>query len=151
MANTNPPRKDPVEHLTGQASQAAGELKDKTKEAAGSVADKARDVVDRAREAVSGTNVKDLGRKADDAVGAAGHGLRSAAETIRGSAGGGSMLGTASSRVADALEAGGRYLEREKLSGLAEDVSDLVRRYPIPTLLVGFGLGFLVARSISRG
>jgi hypothetical protein len=38
------------------------------------------------------------------------------------------MMGTAASRVANALECGGRYLEEEGLSGLADDLTDLFRQ-----------------------
>ena len=32
-------------------------------------------------------------------------------------------------------------------SGLAEDMTTMIRRNPIPALLIGFGLGFLLART----
>jgi hypothetical protein len=54
-------------------------LTDKVKETASSLTDKARDVAgqvaDKAREVVGNVNMGDLGRKADDAAVAAGHGL----------------------------------------------------------------------------
>ena len=33
---------------------------------------------------------------------------------------------------------------------MAEDLTDLIRRNPIPALLVGVGLGFLLARATTR-
>jgi hypothetical protein len=35
----------------------------------------------------------------------------------------------------------------EAVREVANDLTDLVRRYPIPALLIGFGLGLLVARA----
>ena len=60
------------------------------------------------------------------------------------------MVGTASGYVADALESGGRYLQQEGFSGMADDLTNLIRRNPIPALLFGIGLGYLLARSTSR-
>jgi hypothetical protein len=58
------------------------------------------------------------------------------------------MMGTAASRVADTLETGGRYLQEHGLSGIGDDFSNLIRRNPIPAVLVGIGVGFLLARSL---
>ena len=138
MANINV-NKGPADNPTSQTAQTASELKDKAKDTASHMADKARDMADT------------VSHKAGDAVSAAGHGLRSAAGAIRGHTPDSGVLGTASSRVADALDRGGRYLEEEKLSDMAEDVTNLVRRYPISALLIGFGVGFIVARTVSRG
>jgi hypothetical protein len=52
--------------------------------------------------------------------------------------------------VASALDSSGRYLEEQGLSGMAEDVTNLIRRNPIPAMLIGVGLGFLLARLTRR-
>ena len=57
------------------------------------------------------------------------------------------MLGSAASAVADTLESSGRYLEESGLSGIGEDLTSMIRRNPVPALLVGIGLGFLIARA----
>jgi len=54
---------------------------------------------------------------------------------------------TASTKVAGALETGGRYLKEEGLSGMADDMARAIRRNPIPAVLIGIGIGFLLARS----
>ena len=38
----------------------------------------------------------------------------------------------------------------EKAVGLSRDVSALVRRHPVPALLVGLGVGFLIVEAIRR-
>jgi hypothetical protein len=48
--------------------------------------------------------------------------------------------------VAGALDSAGKYLQEEGVSGMAEDVTDMIRRHPIPALLVGIGIGYLLAR-----
>jgi hypothetical protein len=77
-------------------------------------------------------------------------GMRSVAGTIRDHAPQG-MLGTAAGSVADTLESGGRYLEQEGFSGMAEDVIAIVRRHPIPSMLICAGIGFCLGRMLTSG
>jgi hypothetical protein len=58
------------------------------------------------------------------------------------------MAGSATKGVASSLKRGGEYLEEKGISGATEDVLDMVRRNPIPSLLIGFGVGFLLARAL---
>jgi len=57
------------------------------------------------------------------------------------------MMGRAGSAVADTLEAGGHYLEEHGLKEMGDDITNMIRRNPIPALLVGIGIGFLLARA----
>jgi len=52
--------------------------------------------------------------------------------------------------VAAKLEGSGRYLETHGLTGVADDLANEIRRNPIPALLVGVGVGFLIARMLKR-
>jgi uncharacterized protein YjbJ (UPF0337 family) len=45
-----------------------------------------------------------------------------------------------------ATEALKAVASRENLRKLGDDVKDFVRRYPIPSLLIGLGIGYLLAR-----
>jgi hypothetical protein len=56
-------------------------------------------------------------------------------------------MGTVADRTARGLEDAGRYLQEEGLSGMADDFTDLIRRNPIPAVLIGIGLGFMIARA----
>jgi len=136
MANTVQNAKDTASHVADKAKDVASTAMDKTREVASSVADKTKDMAGRA------------GQKADDMAGRAGSALEAAASTVRDNAPGG-MLGSAAHKVADTLEGGGRYLREEGLTGMAEDLTDMVRRNPIPALLLGLGVGFLLARALS--
>lgn len=49
-------------------------------------------------------------------------------------------------RLADKLESAGTYLEEKSLEGMAEDLAGVVRRYPLQSLLIGIGVGFLLSR-----
>lgn len=158
------------EHRPG-VGQSAQDLKNKAQDTASSVAEKARETAanigDKAREMASGVGhrvseaastvghrvseaASTVGHKADDAAGSVGSGMQSLAGTIRQKMPHEGMIGSAGSAVADTLERGGRYLEQEGLSGMAQDLTNLVRRNPIPSLLIAFGVGFLIARSTTR-
>jgi hypothetical protein len=138
MANNPTNTRQREEGITTKAQETAGNVVDKAKQVAGNVADKARDVASA------------VGDKAESATQAVGSGMQSLAGTIRDKGPQGGVLGGAASGVAGALESSGRYLEQEGLSGMAEDLTNLIRRNPIPAVLVGVGLGFLLARLTRR-
>jgi ElaB/YqjD/DUF883 family membrane-anchored ribosome-binding protein len=54
-----------------------------------------------------------------------------------------------SATVADNLKAGGDYLKEHGLSEMADDMTTLVKRYPVQSLLVGFGFGLLIGMTLS--
>jgi hypothetical protein len=47
------------------------------------------------------------------------------------------------------LESGGRYLQEHGIEDMAEDLAALVRRYPVQSLFVGLGVGFLLAQAFT--
>jgi ElaB/YqjD/DUF883 family membrane-anchored ribosome-binding protein len=47
-------------------------------------------------------------------------------------------------KVTETYEAGRDYVRERGMSGLADDAAEVVRRNPIPSVLIGFGLGFLL-------
>ncbi len=57
-------------------------------------------------------------------------------------------LGTASRAIAGAVQGSGEYLEDQKLSGMARDLTGLIRRNPIPVIIISIGLGWFIARKI---
>jgi ElaB/YqjD/DUF883 family membrane-anchored ribosome-binding protein len=59
------------------------------------------------------------------------------------------MLGSATRAVADNLESAGRYVEDKNLSGMMNDVNGLIKRNPLPAVLLALGVGFLVGRALS--
>jgi len=67
--------------------------------------------------------------------------------TIREKAGREGFMGQAGAAVADTLESGGRYLEEHDLGDMGQEITSMIRRNPIPALLVGIGIGFLLARA----
>lgn len=56
----------------------------------------------------------------------------------------------AAGSVGGALESTGHYLKEDGLRHIASDATDLIRRNPIPAMLLGVGLGLLVALASGR-
>lgn len=122
---------------------------DKAEEMVSSVVDQAKDAASSVAHTVGEAGCS-VGEKANEATSAVGGGMKSLAGTIRENTPREGMLGTASSAVADTLESGGRYLQEENLSGMAKDITNLIRRNPIPAVLVGIGFGFMLAKLTTR-
>ncbi|MHB1425635.1 MAG: hypothetical protein ACYC3I_20900 [Gemmataceae bacterium] len=89
-------------------------------------------------------------KRVDEATSALGERVKSAAGTIRERGPQEGMLGSATGAVADSLEHSGRYIQEEGLMGMAEDITELIRRNPIPAMLVGVGIGYLLAKTFRR-
>jgi len=125
-------------NLTDKARDAASQAADKAREAASSISDRASEMA------------SDLSSKAECATSAVGSSMQHLAGSIREHAPSSGMLKSATTSVADTLESGGRYLQETGLSGLGSDLTSLIRRNPVPALLIGIGFGFLLARASSR-
>jgi type IV secretory pathway TrbL component len=93
---------------------------------------------------------RDAGKRVEEATANLGERVQSVAGTIRERGPREGMLGTATERVADSLDTAGRYIQEEGIAGMAEDVTEIIRRNPIPAMLAGIGLGFLLARLFRR-
>lgn len=130
--------KDVVQDLrTKNPSEVASDLKDKAAEVGSQVQDKASELASQAAD------------KTDDAMSATGQGMQSLAQTVRDKAPGGTV-GDIADTAATALEKGGTYLQQSDPATVRNDLEEIIRRNPIPALLVGLGIGFLVARSLRR-
>lgn len=70
------------------------------------------------------------------------------AEGAADTAPGAGMVDEVSSAVAGAIESTNRYLQEQGLKDMAEDLKGLIHRNPIPALLVGVGIGFLIGRAM---
>jgi len=144
-------KKDQAQQHAEQARNTAGQAVDKAREGFGQAADKARDAASHAGEAVRDT-AQSLGQtasqKAQQATSAVAGGMHSLADTVRQHTPESGMLGSATHRVADTLDNTGSYIEDRNLSGMMEDMSGLIRRNPIPAVLLGLGIGFLIGRTL---
>jgi hypothetical protein len=121
-------------------------------------ADKARDAMGCAGEmaghaasaigSMAGQAACSMGHRADDLAASAGAGLHGLGERISQSSPQGGMLGNASQAFARSVRDGGDYLQEAKLSGMTEDVAELIRRNPLPSILIAISVGWFLARRL---
>jgi uncharacterized protein YjbJ (UPF0337 family) len=57
---------------------------------------------------------------------------------------------TAARAVADTVKGTGGYLQATGMDRITGDLTGLIRRYPIPAVLIGLGIGLLVGRSLGK-
>jgi len=137
---------------TTQAKDQANQAVDKGREAAshaGEAVSHAASAVGQAVAQKAGDVGHTIGQKAEDATSSVGSGMQNLADKVRDNAPQSGMLGSASRTVASAIDSAGHYVEDKNLSGMMEDVTALVKRNPIPALMIGLGIGFLLGRVLS--
>jgi ElaB/YqjD/DUF883 family membrane-anchored ribosome-binding protein len=159
------PTKDPMEKAKDMGTQVMDKAKDmasqateKAKDMGSQAADKAKEfgseMVGKAKEAagsvgeMASSAVTNLGKKADEYTATAGTSVKHLGEKIEEQGPHGGMLGQASHAVADTLRTSGQYIEEARLSGMADDLSGMIRRHPLPAVLIGVGIGFLLGRTL---
>jgi len=136
---------------TGPGSQEGKtDVGQKTQETASNLGQKAREMASNVSEKAQNV-ASTVAEKTDDAISSVGSGMTSLAGTIREKGPHSGMLGSAATRVAGGLQTGGEYLREHGMGDMFNDLTGVVRRYPIQSLLVGFGIGFLLARVTARG
>jgi uncharacterized protein YjbJ (UPF0337 family) len=59
-------------------------------------------------------------------------------------------IATAATAVAGGLESASSYLQEKEYAEMATDLTALMRRYPVQSLLIGIGLGYVLARLTTR-
>jgi len=84
---------------------------------------------------------------ASEAATAVGEQMGSLAGVIRNHAPRDGTVATAATAVAGGLDSASTYLKEKDYENLATNLTDMVRAYPIQSLLVVVGLGYLLARS----
>jgi hypothetical protein len=144
----------------GNASTAADDAKGKAQELASSVAQTAQEVASDVKQkaqdwaAIVADKAQETATAAvdrtDDGIAAVGHNISALGTKVRHAAPEKGMLGSAANTVADKLQAGGHYLEEHGVKEMGKDITNMVRRYPTPALLVSFGLGCLLGWTLKR-
>ena len=100
------------------------------KDTAGKVADKAEGVMSTVQNAAS------------DAASYVGKQAGNLGSSVSGA------VSDATSAVRDRVEGGYNYVREQGVSGIADDMASIIRRNPVPSVLVALGVGFLVARAL---
>jgi ABC-type transporter Mla subunit MlaD len=127
-----------IDRAADQAQSTLDSVRDKAQDVASDVKDKATQV---------GNQVAD---KADMAPTTVGEKMTDAAQAIRQNAPDKGPLAGAADTAADTLQRAGSYLQEQDLADMRADLENLIRRHPVESLLVGFGLGYLLARGMRR-
>lgn len=146
---------DDLDRIGGQKDKLIGVIQEKygyTREQAEQEAERRfEEYSDKTAGAIAGVSAKarefgaTAARKANEAAPVLGEKMESLASRIREKAPREGRFGTTATKVAGGLESASYYLHEKKFEHLGADLKGLVRRYPLQTLLVGLGLGFLLA------
>ena len=83
---------------------------------------------------------------AGEAATAVGETMGSLASVIRDNAPHEGTIASAATAVAGGLESASSYLQEKGYENIATDLTAVIRRYPVQSLLVGVGLGYVLAR-----
>jgi ElaB/YqjD/DUF883 family membrane-anchored ribosome-binding protein len=143
-----PTTKKDVQQHTDKAKDSMHTAADAAKDAASHVGQAASSAASTVgKKADEWTNA--AGKKAEEWTASAGSKVESLADTIRdkGPSGQG-MLGRANEAVASTVERTGEYLQDKNLHGMMNDMTDLIKRNPLPALFVGLGVGYLLGRAM---
>jgi hypothetical protein len=134
-----------IDRTANTAHQAADSVSDKAQQVASNVQDKAQQAMDKAQDL--GTQAVD---RADAATTTVGEKMTDVAQTIRQKAPTTGTVANVADTAADTLERAGSYLQQQDLADMRGDLESMIRRYPTQSLLIGFGIGYLLARSTRR-
>jgi hypothetical protein len=133
-------------------SHSVDEMADDVRDNVDAVADRTRDKADE----VAGTVREKAGEvgsqasaKINDVMSGTGQQLSSLAQAIRKHTTK-DPVDNATNATADALERSGRYLQDQDVDGIRGGLEKIIRRYPIPALLISAGVSFVLARRIFR-
>jgi uncharacterized protein YjbJ (UPF0337 family) len=127
-----------AENLKDQAQGTIENVKDKVQDVAGDVKDRAQQV---------SSQVAD---RADAATTTVGEQMSNMAQTIRDKAPTSGPVADAADTAAHTLERAGSYLQQQDLGDIRADLEGIIRRHPMESLLIGLGIGYLLARSTRR-
>jgi len=127
METRNQTTMDTAEHKTQSTAQTISDMKTKAQELGSTISEQASNTA---------TSV--------------GQSINSLAGAIRQQAPTEGTIGSAASTVASQLEAAGSYLQDNSFENMARDVTAMIRRYPLPSLLIGLSIGYWWTRNSER-
>lgn len=125
-----------------KVSEQVGKSLDSVRSAAGNVVEQAKDAGTHAFAAIE--------ERAEDATGSLSSGLKATARSIRENGPHDGSLGCATSSIAQTFSDSANYLDTQGLKGACSDISNLISRNPIPSFLLGIGIGMLMGRPSRR-
>jgi ElaB/YqjD/DUF883 family membrane-anchored ribosome-binding protein len=134
-----------LDRTADKAHDTIDTVRDKAQDTFDAARDKAADLANQAQQV--GSQVAD---KADAATTTVGEKMTDVAQTIRDKAPVSGPVADAADTAADTLQRAGTYLRDQDLADMRSDLEGLIRRHPIESLLIGLGVGYLLARSMRR-
>jgi vacuolar-type H+-ATPase subunit H len=139
-----------VKQTVDKAQHAADDLRSKdVSEVVDDARHKASEIVDTAKQKTAEASAT-AADKVDEAMTATGTQMHTLAQTVREKAPVEGKVGEVASTAADALDRGGRYLQDADLQVVRSDLERAIREHPVEALLVGLGVGYLLARATRR-
>jgi uncharacterized glyoxalase superfamily protein PhnB len=135
MAEASKSVKNRVQSYGNQLSHAAASAAENVVAVADDVSSRTQEFITDATEQAENAGAY-LSQRADEATVAVGGQLKAA--------------GNASETMAQRLKESGKYLQKEGFEGICTDVASVIKNNPISSMLMGAGLGFLMARALYR-
>ncbi len=90
----------------------------------------------------------DAGKRANEFATRAGSGIHSWGDRLDQQGPHDGLLGNASQSVAHAFQESGQYIESAGLSGITKDMATVIRRNPLPAIMIAIGFGWFVGRKL---
>jgi hypothetical protein len=128
-----------------QAEKASSFLADKASEVGSYVSEQTSKLASTARHSAENAGSY-VSHRADDARHSMGTGIKSMGESLKSAIPEGAMHDAACS-VAESLESTGKYLEEHGFSAMTEDLTNVIKRNPLPSVFIAAGIGFLMAKA----
>lgn len=132
-----------------QFASAVSEQSHRTAHRADEAADKMHGTSTQTFQARAQEAQHEINARADASMTSAGQRMSDMAHTLRERAPQG-RAGEFAGRAASALEQSGNYLQRSNPDSVRSDLEMTIRQHPIESLLVGAGVGFILARMFNR-
>lgn len=133
--------------ISDQADKAGSFLAEKANEAGKYVSDMAKNAATSCQHSAEKA-ASYMGEQAGNARSAVGSGIKSMSESLKGAAPQDEgVMHDAACSMADSLESAGQYIADHDFAAMTEDVTNVIRRNPIPSVLIAAGVGFLLARA----
>jgi hypothetical protein len=126
-----------------------GKAVTKVKETAGTIGEMASSAASAVGNMTSQA-AENLSDDADYLASSAGRGAQRFGEQLSRTAPHSGMVGDMSQSIARSITEGGEYLEYSKLSGMGKDLTKVIQRNPIPTILISIGLGWIASRMLRK-
>lgn len=133
------------ENQMHKAEEAGTYLADKANQAGEYVSDQANKMASSAMDTAQSAG-KYMGQRASDARHSVGSSIKSMGESIKSAAPEG-MMHDAAYSLGDSIASTGQYLDEHGFSAMTEDLTNVIKRNPLPSVFIAAGIGFLLARA----